>query len=93
LTEDELAKWIALGTIDDWSGEWHTATICKTIHNALLDLQRRGGMVFSQPEDTHYKSEADFFMSFKGERRRKQILKKPLTTQQQDQLFKRMAGL
>ena len=89
LSEEDYANWVALGTIDDWSGEWHTAQICKTISNALLDLQRRGGMVFSAPDDKAYKSETDFLMKFAFEKKRRPK-KKPID---HATLFKRMAGL
>lgn len=86
---------MSIGIIDDWEGEWHTATICKTIHNGLLDLQRRGGMVFASPEDSHYRSESDFFIRLKGEKTKRRTPKqrKALNLKQQDALLKRMAGL
>jgi len=90
LSEEEFSRWVALGTIDDWSGEWHTAQICKTVWNALLDLQRRGGMVFASPDDTSYRSETDFLMRFPFEKTKPRQKKKPVD---HATLFKRMAGL
>ena len=92
LDEEEFAAWCALSVIDDWSGEWQTATICASVFNALLDFQQRLPFIDTIPKEA-YRSADDFYMRFKWETAKKESKKPGWSVDKTQAFFKARAGV